>query len=768
MGSYDGTFGSFLQGVSQQIPQERRDGQLGEQLNMLSDPASGLRRRSGSRLQAVLTASGGFSPDCFVELVNVLGEYYVMIINPANGLVHITDTNGVVKYSGINTYYVASSRESYKITVAYNQCFIVNTEKIPNRTNSGTNPAPNPKSCGYVQVLSGAFSKTYNLQVRVGEFQYNFSATTSASTAATASAQWVAEQWRAALVAESYINTRFQIERVDATIVLKAQSNYSNTLLTMDSSAGSTYVRASGASRVNRKEELPPALTQLLHGYTMAVGTQGNSSYFMYSHTTQTWKETGVWENGEPVFNNMPRYWYINTAGNVVWDTLTLAPRSAGDDDNNPYPKFVGYGITGIGAYQSRLVLLSGAYVCMSRTKDFNQFMRTTVEEVLDDDAIEVSSAALSTAQFEYAVAYNKDLVLIAQNQQAVIPSNNTVMTPKTAVIYPSTNTDMSLAVKPVVAGRSMYYAYQRGTDFYQIGELIPNSYTDAQYYSQGVTDHIPLYAQGVCKAMVASSTNNMAMFSSGTNEVLINQFLWSGDERPQMAFHKWVFPYPVVGLSFLQEYGIVFMYNAGVYYMVTLNTQLNSLGTKPVPYLDMYSYTNIVGGVGTIPANMPVGDLVAIIYDNPTLRHKEVQITDVNWTTRTFKCTYNGQVAIGFKFHSTFTLTPPFIKDEQGRVTAGPKTRITSIRMTFKDTGRVRYQVRDVMGEVVDNESEVMTWSEVDLGTSWTNSMSDLLIPHRTRLQSTECTISTYDTTDMNLVTTQYTVRIPERRKRI
>ena len=266
-------------------------------------------------------------------------------------------------------------------------------------------------------------------------------------------------------------------------------------------------------------------------------------------------------------------------------------------------------------------------------------------------------------------------------------------MTPKNAVIYPSTNTDMSLAVKPVVAGRSMYYAYQRGTDFFQIGELIPNSYTDAQYYSQGVTDHIPLYAQGVCSSMVASSTNNMAMFASGRNEVLVNQFLWAGDERPQMSFHKWTFPYRVVGLSFLQEYGIIFMYNAGTIYMVTLNTQLNSLSTKPVPYLDLYNYSNVVDGVGKIPANMPQGDLVAIIYDNANLRHKEVQITNVDWSTRTFNCHYNGQVAIGYRFHSTFTLTPPFIKDEQGRVTAGPKTRIQSIRMTFRDTGRVRYR---------------------------------------------------------------------------
>ncbi|WP_236502141.1 hypothetical protein, partial [Escherichia coli] len=74
----------------------------------------------------------------------------------------------------------------------------------------------------------------------------------------------------------------------------------------------------------------------------------------------------------------------------------------------------------------------------MSATADFNVYMRTTVEELQDDDPIEVSSTALSAAQFEYAVPYNKDLVLLSQNQQAVIPANSTVLTPKTAVVYPS------------------------------------------------------------------------------------------------------------------------------------------------------------------------------------------------------------------------------------------------------------------------------------------------------------------------------------------
>ena len=40
--------------MSQQIPRERQDGQVGEQLNMLSDPVTGIRRRAGALLASNL------------------------------------------------------------------------------------------------------------------------------------------------------------------------------------------------------------------------------------------------------------------------------------------------------------------------------------------------------------------------------------------------------------------------------------------------------------------------------------------------------------------------------------------------------------------------------------------------------------------------------------------------------------------------------------------------------------------------------------------
>jgi len=48
----DGALKSIIQGVSQQTPRERLDGQVSLQTNMLSDVVRGMRRRPGMRVRA--------------------------------------------------------------------------------------------------------------------------------------------------------------------------------------------------------------------------------------------------------------------------------------------------------------------------------------------------------------------------------------------------------------------------------------------------------------------------------------------------------------------------------------------------------------------------------------------------------------------------------------------------------------------------------------------------------------------------------------------
>lgn len=760
----EGTYKSLIQGVSQQIPQERSDGQLGSQWNMLSDPVTGLRRRAGVKLHARLTS---LSSSSYIRMVDILGVYYFMCIDTTTGTMKIYTYDGVLKKTYTSTYLTALSKASIRSTVSRSSCYIVNTDKVPQKVTGTTSSTFDPAHAGYFSIRQGAFSKLYTITMKWGTITKSFTHRADASDPDQASPASIANWLRSALVADSDVNTTYDVTIDASTVAIRAKAGKDPAALTVETGDSSTYIMVSNTSRVAARTDLLGNLPALLDGYVMAVGTEKNSSYYRFNDTTNVWREVAAWEKDYTI-SNEPIYWTVDDTQTdpFVVKELDIKMRSAGDDENNPLPKFIGYGITGIGTYQSRLILLSGSYVNMSKTTDFSEYSRTTVTEVLDDDPIEIASASLSSTQFEYCIPYNKDLILVAQNQQAVIPANNTVLTPKTAVIYPSTKVELSLANEPQIVSRSVYYTYQRGDEYYQVGEFIPNSYTDAQYYNQNLTDHISLYAKGVCTCIASSTTNNMALMSADTQEVLVNQFMWSGDERVLMAFHKWKFMLPVVYMQFLQENTILFMDDGDDVVVATLNTQLNQLTEKPVPYLDLYTMVPIIGGVGTIPAYYLGKDFTVVLYDNRNLRHYEIQ-PEIDGAT--IKVPQDGNVVIGFKYESEFTLTPPFIKDDNGKVIAGPRSTLHKLDMEFVNTGSFKVSVQDARGDTYDGEHvTALTWSETELGYTWVGRIGNVSVPCKTRLSSTECSLYTNGTTDMNLTTCNYWIRLNQRYRRV
>ena len=765
----EGTYKSLIQGVSQQTPQERADGQLGAQVNMLSDPVTALRRRGGIKYHAVLK---GLDKRSYIKMTEILGDTYITVIDPIQGTLSVYTFDGVLKRTVQNDYFKAISKSSIRTTVSRDNFFILNTEVIPTKEildNVGKNPA----HYGYFSIVSTAFSRIFTVSVShpsIGTITKSM--TTSDNTAAQANQEYVATQLESLFRSDTAFNAAFDIVRNGVTVAFELKDKTQAGVTVVDSTSGATYVVKSGAGRVVNKSELLATLPSVLDGFIMATGNVGNSAYYQFNHGSLRWSECAIYEPNYKIVGE-PMYWYLDADDEVVLETLGIKPREAGDEDNNPDPKFIDYGLTGIGTYQSRLVLLSGSYVNLSQTRYFNQFSRTTVTELLDDDAIEVSSAALSSAQFEYCIPYNKDLILIAQTQQAVIPANSTVLTPKTVVIYPSTQVDLSLASEPQVVARSLYYTYQRGSDYYQVGEFIPNTYTDAQYYSQNLTDHLPLYATGVCTGIASSTTNNMVVCTSDSTEVLVNQFLWVGDDRPLMSFHKWEYPMNVIYAQFIQEFLIAFLDDGqGNIIISTQNVQLNQLDDKPIPFLDLYTYVDIKDGVGKLSPEyldlLPDGfTLTASIYNDRYLRHQEIEFTydlDGNVT-----CPYEGTIYVGLRYESKFTLTPPFVKDQNGKVVAGAKSTLMRLDMEFKNTGTFTVAVSDTMGDAYFNDEDTaLTWSEADLGYTWVNSIGQVAIPCRTRLTSTQCTIGTQGTTDLNLINCNYLLRLNQKHKRI
>ena len=157
----------------------------------------------------------------------------------------------------------------------------------------------------------------------------------------------------------------------------------------------------------------------------------------------------------------------------------------------------------------------------------------------------------------------------------------------------------------------------------------------------------------------------------------------------------------------------------------------------------------------------------MGVIYDSAEARHKEVAIT-IN-DSGAVSCAYNGVIAIGQRFNSLFTLTPPFVKDANGGVIAGAGSTLNSLLMEFKNTGSFDVLVKDTNGTAYTGaDTTALTWSETTLGYTWVNSIGRVVVPCRTRLSSTECTVSTDSATDMNLVSTGYILRVVRKHRRL
>lgn len=180
------SYASLLRGVSQQVPQDRADGQHTEQINMLSDPVNGLSRRHGSVWQAEKVMGSAadfpvvdedvanwasydfdyngkeyvilsrreakplFSPLPWAIVYNKTDKLFLNYVQDAGDLlIGYLDAYGVAAMTGVGKYLF--------MTDNFN---IINGQST-NRWDNATN-----LSRAVVWVRGGAFSRTFKITVR--------------------------------------------------------------------------------------------------------------------------------------------------------------------------------------------------------------------------------------------------------------------------------------------------------------------------------------------------------------------------------------------------------------------------------------------------------------------------------------------------------------------------------------------------------------------------------------------------------------------------
>lgn len=773
MSTFEAAYKSQLQGVSQQLPEERLPGQVTAQVNMVSDPVTNVRRRPGLEALQNWTWPGATSDTVIGWFTDVAGSRVHVYLNTITGNIRVYDEDFRLEASLDAGQYLQSSNTSrIRATTVRNEFFIANLDKSPTVVYN-TKPT---YGAGFFYVVSGAFSKTYDLSVgwdgvESTTVSFTTPSGTGANDAAAATPENIAAQLQTRMLAAL---PSLAIQRQGPYLYLRRENTSG---MYVSTSSGSGYAISSRGGSVQAQGNLPAQLPPGANGYIIRVGTGTSPQYFKYVSASVEWVETGApgspsAVNGAPIslFWNGST-WELNLSGFVG--------REAGDDTSNPMHEWVEYGITGMGTYQGRLVLMSGPMVSLSESGKPRNFFRTTTTSVISSDPIEVGSSMNSAAAYEWAVPFQKDLLLFSAAYQAVIPSGNTALTPANAMVVATSTHECDTTSAPLTLGRTVLYCTPRSEKFFGAMEMIPSNYTDSQYVSQDTTAHLPKYMAGRCRFAVASGVAPLALFapSGDRKTLLVHEYHWDGDSKVQQAWHQWTFPYEICTAYFASDrVNVVFVRN-GVVVVCSMDVKAGvSSGSVRQPFLDMYVRGLVQGGSIDIPQWMiqfdpDIGKELRLEVISGPLAGEEVgsSLRQDGAALVTVPSYPAGEVGLGLHFRSTLIPTPPVIRDYNDAIIHSGKATLHRMTVGTRDSQLFNVAVSDDYTETDEFGLPTLSWSspELELGRERASKHAQCSIPCRTDLRTSVVEFYCEGAGEMNIVSLEYTAKFHPKVKR-
>ena len=888
MSTYEAAYKSLLQGVSQQLPEERLPGQLTAQVNMVSDPVTNLRRRPGVVFRKSWAWASADYEHSLGWFTDIAGSRVNILLNTNTGNIRILDEqfNEEASLDG-GAYLINADPTRIRASSVGNEFFLCNVDKQP-VVQYGTTDQ-NPANSGFFYIVSGAFSKGYSVGIVHGDGSITASYTTPSGTgsgdAALATPEYIAEQLYNQLAGGSFTDVRITgingatapiftlqenigssispnwvdraptFEMTAARIVngflrfrypaggagdvsfnfqVKVGGAWQSTVHTSQSialpaanpnkpqsaayrpvplavftsqvtgaggdpslfvqrdgpyvfitraggisvstSVGTGFMIASKSGVVPSTGNLPARLPSAANGFICRVGTGESPQYYRYNHLTTEWTEVGAW--GSPTrITNVPisllwngTAWALNTEGFVG--------RHAGDDDSNELHEWMTYGITGMGTYQGRLVLMSGPLVSLSASNKPRHFFRTTVSGLLHSDPIEVGASMNSAAAYEWAIPFQKDLVLFSRAYQAVLPSGNTAVTPATATVVPTSAHETDTTSSPITLGRTLLYCTPRSGDFFGAMEMIPSNYTDSQYVSQDSTPHLPKYMGGRCRFAVSSGVASLALVapSGDPYSLIVHEYHWDGDTKVQQAWHQWTFEYPIATAYFASDVVVLVFMQNGQAVIGTIDPRAGALNAQSErrPFLDMNVSLSIVDNVVHIPAWMlafdpAIASKLGLVSLTGALAGEPVGFTVSGSTLITVQSHPSGTVGIGVPFYSGIIPSPPVVKDYNDQTIHSGKATLQRFMIGTKNSSEFKVTVTDAhsTGEELAVPTLSLSSPELELGRGLFADTSISIVPCRTDLRSTTMEVSTEGTGELNITSLEYVAKYHPKIKR-
>ena len=777
-----GTYPQLIGGVSEQVPQARQPNQVQQQLNMLSDPVTGPRRRGGFEHFGTLDSLTG---DQFKsEMYDIGGDVYALTVRTDTGkaLLYAVDVPGKAQGEFIKEvnfpYAVASTPRSIRFAKHGSGVIILNTEKVVTAGAALPEDQLHPDRMGYFYIQQGQLDREFEVLYQLGEAgdTHTIKWKTPASGAENATPVKVATELHAILNSHAVLGTAkgWAHYRTGAYVFSIAPAGLAH--VRVQSSMGDNFVRTSNNSYISDSSQLPARLPAEAEGYVMKVGKHKENSYFEWDHLNTRWNERAGYGLRKPI-ENLP--WLFDLEAQEL-KSLRGEGRLSGDEDNAPDPFFIGKKLTGAGSFQGRLVLLCKEYVFFSSSKD-ELLWRKSASSLADDDPIEIAGVTSYGLSYKYAVHFMGDLLILSETAQAMVPGN-VVLTPRNASLSIAAEYQMSLEAPPLHTGKSLIFAAPNTAVGSALWEMVPSEYTSRNLYAQDITEHVPnLYRGEVRYGAVLDAAGYLLSLDDSTT-LKVHQYMWAGPDKVHSSFSEWEVPDKVLELhaSGTSFWLFVQGHHGSVRLLRWQHTGVQAGGSL---HLDRYTQLESRGnGVLRVPKSM---------YTEAELLSEQfliVQYTATGTPYYTFPedvVSYNsaywdvyspylevpagGLVGAGMCYRSVFQPTAPVLRDQYGQPILLERAVFHTLSLSVQDTGTMAVHFKDAARPVQVHEITPYRLYTTDLDTGDAHIGSGTLnIPFRTDLRTSEFWLESRGPNDMWITGIEYGYRHNQRFRRV
>lgn len=718
MAKVDGSLKSLLQGVSQQPPRDRLPGQCTLQVNMSSDPITGLTRRPATDLVNKLLTSGnvrGWHDFDTKDGSKFIAAFY-------DTTVKVFDLNGEERTCTVDadaSPYLSTATEM-RFSSVDNDTYVVNRQKVVAMTDEErTYFNREDRQAFVIQVLGGQYGREYN--VKINDVQY------AVFKVANGKEPEHIEQTRTKYIANQ-LYTQLQAnlptgwnKSIKDDIIVLWIDNSADYTITVNDDYGNTNIKACGVT-VSRQEDLPRFAP---HNYVVRVAEKTDAETdlwfrFIVDGYEDDWTsgvelfgQQGYWqETVAPLTpigiddTTMPHVLVYRSDGTFRFRKVEWAKRSVGTTTSNPDPSFIGGTITDVSSFQGRLVFTSGPNVIMSRTNKERDFWFGSASAQAESDPIDVRSR-VEASTMQAIIQHNRDLVIFSEKGQFII-YGRTSLTPENAALVLSSAFEAELRAKPVGAGRNVFFATNFGS-YTGIREFFVESGTDIND-SRAVTQHVKKYIEGRVTKIVASSNYDTALIQTDANlgKLYWYQYIWTDTEKVQSSWSELVFPLPIAHTWFDEETVYMVMRDGTDYYLTRMSLDVqDSTGIGYHVHLDHRFDVIEVSRQFVLPyAYLRNFNLVAVQgTDCPTPGMTvPIQIIEYSSEYNGYVVTLKhdmlgGDIVVGGSYKSRYQPTMPMVKDQdQVKVGTGNLT-ISRFMISLSSTGEVIGQMLSAYG---------------------------------------------------------------------